>query len=718
MLAVAALAGDRTITQVVKLLDGMLEKSKADGASDRELFAKFKCYCDATRANKTETIAAHQQTIASHTATIADRTAQCDQLTDEITDLTQQMADNNATRASANSTRTKQNLDFQAEEADMISGISQLERAMGLLSALDATSFLQKRSVAQAIRAAAEHFPKAKDKEALLQAASSPAGGILGVLKTFNETMTWNLNSASTVEANAQADHDKLFTVLTEEYNQMSNTEAGKQVTLADHTAEIALLTTEKDASEASVAADEELLANLKTRCDEKAAEFKHRNELRMNEDVAISKAIAILNSDDAFSTFGKTDAASTGATSAFVQLSESKSAPLDRVKAALLSAAKVRHNIRLVSLAVNMQRNESNGTNMTIVLDSLNKLIGAIDKEEAKDVRDKTWCDNEESGGEDDVDEHNANLGTLNQTISSLQTGISESEDSIADSEESLASNRDTQAEETDLRAKEHETFLANEANLEDAEKIISKSIEVLDKYYTWLEAHNAPKTYTEHAGKDSKGGNWKRLPLATQEELEEACNAAPECVGFTSEGWMKNELEEESLWYDAGSVNLYVKTFDRTAAHAALLQQEPETWGEEAEGQREQGAEVLEMLRYILSQTTTERTTAISDEEQAVVDYNASMTSLKGLEEELVSAIETTNRTLATQSQDLEESFEDHNVTTKNLGMLQEYLVDIEPGCTFIQENYQGRADARATERAALVEAVDYLESTPTEK
>ena len=38
-----------------------------------------------------------------------------------------------------------------------------------------------------------------------------------------------------------------------------------------------------------------------------------------------------------------------------------------------------------------------------------------------------------------------------------------------------------------------------------------------------------------------------------------------------------------------------------------------------------------------------------------------------------------------------------------------VQEYLVEIEPGCTFIQDSYQERADARAAERAALVEAGD---------
>merc|ERR1719163_296758 len=131
--AAGSAAGDKTITQVTRLLNGMLQKSKADGANDRQLFAKFKCYCDTTKANKSAAIANHEATIASLNADIEDRTAQSERLTEEVGDLTKQLTTNNGTRDTATAQRTRENLDFEAEQADMISGITQLERALSLL---------------------------------------------------------------------------------------------------------------------------------------------------------------------------------------------------------------------------------------------------------------------------------------------------------------------------------------------------------------------------------------------------------------------------------------------------------------------------------------------------------------------------------------------------------------------------------------------------------
>jgi hypothetical protein len=36
---------DRTITKVVKLLQGMLEKSKVQGEEEAEIYDKFRCFC-------------------------------------------------------------------------------------------------------------------------------------------------------------------------------------------------------------------------------------------------------------------------------------------------------------------------------------------------------------------------------------------------------------------------------------------------------------------------------------------------------------------------------------------------------------------------------------------------------------------------------------------------------------------------------------------------
>merc|ERR1719428_1550745 len=75
-----------------------------------------------------------------------------------------------------------------------------------------------------------------------------------------------------------------------------------------------------KDAQE-SLAADEDFLAKLLPMCAEKAKQFNERNMLRANEEAAISQAIAILNSDEAFEAFGKTGATKSGATGFFLQI-------------------------------------------------------------------------------------------------------------------------------------------------------------------------------------------------------------------------------------------------------------------------------------------------------------------------------------------------------------------------------------------------------------
>jgi hypothetical protein len=722
MLGLAAAAGDKTITQVVRLLNGMMEKSKTDGANDRQLFAKFKCYCDTTKANKSAAIANHEATIASLNADIEDRTAQSERLTEEVGDLTKQLTTNNGTRDTATAQRTRENLDFEAEQADMISGITQLERALSLLKAIEPASFLQRRDAAAALRSAAEYFPK--DREKLLQMAKEPASGIAGVLWTFNETMGWNLGALRTTEANALADYDRLNATLSKEYADMDAIKKGKEVELADHQDEIAKATTERDATQTAKDSDEAFVASLTTRCSEKAAEYQHRNELRSQEDMAIAQAIAILDSDAAFATFGAAKATSTGATSAmFLQEASRRSkkhkevadATVMSVMGLLERAAQKTGSVRMASLAARMA---AQGHGLHTADDQLHKMINLIDKEEAKDTATLAVCEDEQTGGNEDKDTKESALSNLNQTINTLQTGIKDSLKSIADNEDSLASNRESQTDETADREAEHAAYLKNVANLEEAEKILTKSIEVLTKYYDYLERTNGPKVYVEKAGKDSLGGNSKRLPTASTEELEEACNDDPNCLGYTSEGWLKSALAPEEEWIDVG-YNLYVKTIDREAGHAAFVQlshrDEPETWGEEAEGQRDKGAEVLDMLRYILSQTTKEREDAITDEETAVTDFDTTMTNLKNDETTLIETLQDLETTLADQKQSLQENEEDHKYTTKQLTMITAYLEKIEPGCTWIQENYDARAQGRADEKAALLEGVNQIENSP---
>merc|ERR1719482_2194861 len=91
--------GDRTMTKVVKMLQDMLKKSQEDGEKDRDLYAKFKCYCDDNEADKKEAIAEYKK---------------------EIKMLEKDIADIQQAREDAQSARDKAHEDFLAEEKDMV----------------------------------------------------------------------------------------------------------------------------------------------------------------------------------------------------------------------------------------------------------------------------------------------------------------------------------------------------------------------------------------------------------------------------------------------------------------------------------------------------------------------------------------------------------------------------------------------------------------------
>lgn len=727
--AARAVSGDRTITQVVDLLEGMMEKSKADGATDRDLWAHFKCYCDQTTESKDTAVSDYTNTIEALEAEIADRSAQSEALSTEIAGLQTSMDANAKGRLTAAALRASEKAHYEAEAADMSTGSAQLNRALDMLKAVDPLgehSFLQTHAqrwvgAADALKAAAAWVPNPEKQQRVLAAAKAvkaqraPAGGIAGVLKTFSDTFGQNLAAATAAEEVAAHDAGVLAAAQLEDWNTQDGVKSAKEVSYGTHQSEIARATSEKDAAVAAKAADEAFLLALAARCKEKGEEFQHRNKLRAAEDAAVAQAIAILNADSAFSTFGKVSATSTGATAAFVQL-----APYAAVARKLRVVAQKSHSLRLATLASKLAAGENV---FDKVLASLRKTIARIDTEEAADVTKKDWCAAEQLSATEGKTAKETNIGTLEGTLSTLSTGMDDSQSSQDDANDSLATNRASQKSETEARAAEHAAYLENVKNLQEAERILAKATEVLENYYAYLEAHNAPHHYDKKTGKGSMGGDMKRMPSASEEELEEACSADPACLGFTSEGWLKSTLEEEGEWFDTGA-DMFVKVFDRTAAHAALVQRDepidvgtPESWGDgvESEGQRDQGAEVLKMLRFILSETTTERETATSDENTAQGNFETTMTGLQDGANTLQDTLGTLAMTLAAQRKDHQEAKQDKAATTKDLEMIVQYLADIKPGCDFIQENYDARKQARADEKTALEGAITQLEATP---
>jgi septal ring factor EnvC (AmiA/AmiB activator) len=761
---------DSTITKVVKLLQEMLDKSKEDGTNDRTVYAKFKCYCDTTTKKKSDAIAETTSAIEAAEAQLEDLRAQNTKLSQEVAKLESDMAANKAGREEATAIRDKEKADFEKEEQDLITGIDQLERAYNLLAAVGGdqtvsgdTDSAQLMAGAASERAGypgeAGFMTKSskvtkrglqtldEDMKAALRAASvfltgkqrsvlhsflqapgnynSQSGEIVGVIKSMKDTFEANLESTRQAEEKKQKEYDEMMEVKTKEYDEMEELFEAKKKEIGDNAAQISTISSEVETMEAELAADQEFLATLTERCSAKAKEFQKRNMLRSGEEAAIAEAIAILNSDAAFDSFGKVDATSSGATgliqasASFIQMSET---PEIRKKASaeLILASRKVHSVRVARIAMAI----SDGNPFKKVLEMINKTITIIETEEADDVEKKDTCIKEQEENEKNKADKEKDIQTLEANIDALKVAIEGTKESITLATEDLGLNRDSQKSTTGTRTDAHAVFTETLSNCEDAEKILAKAIEVLTKYYEFLHSHNAEKTYEEKAGKDSGGGNLERLEGLSVEELEKACSEKPECMGFNSAGWLKASLAEPSEWYDWDGGSLYVKMLNgvpATESPTKLLQMfskqplEGEPTEEFSSGQGESGNKAIDMLVFIAGETKAEKEQAITDEQASQMAYESEMQALTASETTLLENIDTYKLDLANQEKQLEETVEDLTTTEAEHAAIVKYLAEIEPGCEFIKANYETRSQNRDAEISALKEAVSLLQGTP---
>merc|ERR1719454_1774234 len=548
---------------------------------------------------------------------------------------------------------------------------------------------------------------------------NAQSGEIVGIIKNMKDTFEANLESARATEEKKQKEYDEMMEIKTAEYDEMEELFEAKKQEIGDNAAQISTISSEVETMEAELAADQEFLAALTTRCSSKKAEFEKRNMLRAGEEAAIAEAISILNSDAAFESFGKVDATSTGATG-FIQLSAGEPELRKKVSTELLKTSHKVHSIRVARVAMAI----SDGNPFKKVLEMINKTIGVIEAEEADDVKKKDTCIEEQETNEKNKADKEIDIQTLTTNINDLEVAIEGTKESITLATEDLGMNRDSQASTTATRKDAHAVFTETLSNCEDAEKILAKAIEVLQKYYAFLHSHNAEKTYEEKPGKDSGGGNMERLEGLSVSELEEACSEKPECMGFNSAGWLKSSIDSADKWYDWEEGSLYVKMLNGVPASEAatkLLQMsqkqplEGEPTEEFSSGQGESGNKAIDMLVFIAGETKAEKENAIKDEQANQMAYESEMQALTASETTLLENIDTYKLDLATQEKQLEETQEDLNTTVAEHTAIVKYLAEIEPGCEFIKANYETRKQNREAEIKALNEASTLLIGTP---
>merc|ERR1719454_1485055 len=147
------------------------------------------------------------------------------------------------------------------------------------------------------IQAPGDYF----DAEPTFKQSYAPQSGeIFGILRQMKETFESNLANSQKEEAESQKAYEDLKAAKEEEIAAGQAQIDTKTQELADTDEKNAKAKEDVEDTKKSLSADEQFLMMLKEKCSMTDSEWEERQKTRQLEMEAVSKALAVLSSDDA----------------------------------------------------------------------------------------------------------------------------------------------------------------------------------------------------------------------------------------------------------------------------------------------------------------------------------------------------------------------------------------------------------------------------------
>merc|ERR1719453_2541065 len=479
----------------------MLKQLEKEAEEDEEIYDKMACWCETNDKEKTKSIAEAEQRIDDLTSAIEELTAASARLNTEIKNLEGEVAKNQEALDKATAIRQKQLAEFNEEEKDNLQAISALKAAIVVLSkhhpsALQTESLIhvatkvqqlmhkhaevlreaitprQRKTVASFIQAPADYFDASPTFK---QSYAPQSGQIFGILQQMKETFEANLAASQKEEMENQKAYEDLKAAKEAEIQAGQEQIETKTQELADTDEKLAQSKQDIEDTRASLAADEKFLADLKEKCQMTDQEWEERQKTRQEEMAAVSKALAILSSDDAHDLFTKTF------NPEFVQKAQAvKSTRRTEAAKLLATAAQKFKNPRMAQLATAVKLDA-----FVKVKKAIDDMVAQLMKEKEDEIKHKDWCVDEMNTNERttemknrDKDDLTAKIEDLTSTIDTLTTEIDTLKSEIAEMQVQLKRAGED-------REKENKEFQTTVADQRATQKLLQQALNVLKSFY-----------------------------------------------------------------------------------------------------------------------------------------------------------------------------------------------------------------------------------------
>jgi hypothetical protein len=486
---------NRPVSKVVTLLKDMITQLEKEAEEDEEVYEAMGCWCETNDKEKTKSISDAEQHIADLTASIEELTSKSAELNTAIKHLDTEVAKNNRALDQATALRTKQLAEFNGEEKDMLQSISALKSAVVVIGKQNAASaMLQDSNMAINIAVMLKDELKrhksvlgdslspeqmraikafGKSPDAFLQSEAPASGEIFGILKQMKETFESNLGASQKEEMTNQKAYEDLKAAKEEEISAGQTMLDTKTVELGTVDEKNAMSKEDLDDTQNTLAADQEFLASLKSKCAELDAEYEERTKTRQAEIQATSKALAFLSSDEAHDLFSRS--------MGFTQVSiRHRSARRESVYTKLMAAAKKYSDPRLSTLAQQAKLDA-----FAKVKKSIQDMVNNLVKEKEDEIKHKDFCVEELNNNERDIEQKERDKADKKAKIDDLEVTIDGLAKAIETLKMEIAEMQVQMKRAGEDREKENKNFQMEIADQRATQKLLAAPLGVLKGFY-----------------------------------------------------------------------------------------------------------------------------------------------------------------------------------------------------------------------------------------
>merc|ERR1719428_671848 len=307
------------------------------------------------------------------------------------------------------------------------------------------------------------------------QSYAPQSGQIFGILRQMRETFENNLSESQKEEMAAQKAYEELKAAKEAEIKAANDAIDKKTQELADTDQKLADSKQDLSDTRDKLAADEEFLRMLKEKCQMTDQEWEERQKTRQLEMEAVSKALAILSSDDAHDTFTRTF------NPALLQTESSSKKSLRSQAAELLKTVAERVNSpRLSAIALRCRLDA-----FTRVKKAIDDMIAQLLKEKEDEIKHKDFCVDDFNTNQLETEKKDreksdleAKIEDLKMTIETLTKEIEELKAEIAEMQLQLK----RAGEDREVENKEFQLTVADQRA---TQKLLQQALTVLKGFY-----------------------------------------------------------------------------------------------------------------------------------------------------------------------------------------------------------------------------------------